>query len=324
MAMWRSIDEVDRDYGPSVVVIGNFDGVHRGHRVVIDRARTRARQHPLPLPVVAVTFDPHPMQVLAPGRAPVRLTDIEQRGILLQAAGVDDVLVLAFDQQLAGWSPAEFIQRVLVDTLAARAVVVGDSFRFGALAAGTTQTLAELGDRHGFQVDVLALAGATGPWSSSRVRESLAVGDVAAAADILGRRYAVRGVVVEGDHRGRQLGFPTANVPTSGLTAVPADGVYAGRLRRLDDREATALPAAISVGTNPTFSGVERRVEAHVLDRDDLELYGVPIEVTFAERLRGQERYDDVAALVRQMHADVDEVRVVLGGSGPSQPPDRR
>lgn len=316
MSVWQSLAEVPADLGRTVVTVGNFDGVHRGHRMVIDRARTVAELEG-GLPVVAVTFDPHPMRVLLPERAPRRLTTIEQRCRLLVEAGADHVLVLGFDREMASWPPEEFVQRVLVDTLGARAVVVGENFRFGAKAAGTTTTLAQLGAGQDFEVHALALAGAEHPWSSSYVRQALAEGDVVEAARALGREYTVQGVVVEGEKRGRELGFPTANVPTDGITAVPVDGVYAGRLRRLDQPGAEPLPAAISVGTNPTFDGIQHRVESYVLDRTDLELYGVAVEVSFVERLRGQERYESVEALVDQMHLDVDKARTILGVDAP-------
>lgn len=311
MQVWRSLDEVAPDQR-SIVTVGNYDGVHRGHAHVLRVARKVADQRPQRAELVVVTFDPHPMAVLLPERAPVRLTDIDHRAGLLLAAGADKVLVLPFDRDFAGWSPEEFVRRVLVDALHAQAVVVGENFRFGAKAAGDVGALRMLGDQHGFAVETLALDGGARPWSSTAVRQSLADGDVSGAAEILGRPHTVTGVVLEGDHRGRELGYPTANVPTDGLTAVPADGVYAGWLRRLDEFEARALPAAISVGTNPTFDGVQRRVESYVLDRDDLELYDVRIEVAFVERLRGQVRFDAVDDLVRQMRDDVDRARALL------------
>lgn len=322
MCVWHSLGEVPADLERAVVIIGNFDGVHRGHRLVIDRARTIAAAAG-GLPVVAVTFDPHPMRVLLPERAPRRLTAMPQRCRLLLESGVDRVLVLRFDRELASWTPEEFVTRVLLDVLGARAVVVGENFRFGAKASGTTATLTELGARSGFDVTALALAGAEHPWSSSYVRQALAEGDVVEAARALGRDHAVQGVVVEGEKRGRALGFPTANVPTDSVTAVPLDGVYAGWLRRLDEVDAPALPAAISIGTNPTFDGVQHRVESYVLDRTDLELYGVSVEVTFAERLRGQERYDTVEALVEQMRLDVDKAHTILGVEAPTTDPSR-
>lgn len=309
MQIWRSLDEVPADLGRTVVVIGNFDGVHLGHQHVLARASAAAQERDLSL--VAVTFDPHPMAVLRPEHAPVQLTTVETRAELLVAAGADHVLAVPFDRDMAGWSPEQFVQRVLVDALHAAYVVVGANFRFGSRAAGDVATLRAAGASSGFDVEGLALDGGPMVWSSTYVRQCLAAGDVAGAAEALGRPYAVRGTVVRGDQRGRELGFPTANVPTDGLTAAPADGVYAGRLRRLDTGE--TYPAAISVGTNPTFDGVrERRVESYVLDRADLELYGVEVEVSFVERLRGMVAFESVDRLVAQMNDDVDRAREIL------------
>jgi riboflavin kinase / FMN adenylyltransferase len=313
MLVWRSLDDVAAGFGPSVVTVGNFDGVHLGHRYVLDQARRVASEDGVP--VVAVTFDPHPMRVLLPERAPATLTTIDRRAELLDAAGADRVLVLPFTRELASWTPEEFVGRVLVDALRAQAVVVGENFRFGAKAAGNTTILRELGERYGFATHALTLAGAEHAWSSSYVRQCLAEGDVAAAAIALGRPHEVVGEVVEGAHRGRELGFPTANVPTAGLTAAPADGVYAGWLRALPPStisDGKAMPAAISVGTNPTFGEDERSVESYVLDRDDLELYGVTVEVSFVQRIRGQLTFDSAKELIDRMCVDVEEVRAHL------------
>ncbi len=309
MDIWRSLEEVPADLGRTVVVIGNFDGVHLGHQHVLGRAREVADERGAA--VVAVTFDPHPMAVLRPEHAPVQLTSLEQRADLLAAAGADHVLAVPFDLAMAAWAPEEFAQRVLVDALHTAAVVVGANFRFGSRASGDVATLRVIGEASGFDVEPLALDGGPMVWSSTYVRQCLAAGDVAGAAEALGRPYAVRGVVVRGDQRGRELGFPTANVPTDGLTAAPADGVYAGRLRRTDTGE--VFPAAISVGTNPTFDGVrERRVESYVLGRTDLDLYGVEVEVSFVERLRGMVAFESVDKLVAQMDDDVRRAGEVL------------
>lgn len=308
--MWRTLEEVPADLGRTVVTVGNFDGVHRGHRHVVRRARELAADLAIDT-VVAVTFSPHPIAVLRPEHAPTMLTTIEQRARLLEEAGADDVLVLPFDRETAGWSPAEFIDRVLVDALQAKAVVVGANFRFGRRAAGDCALLAEAGRDRDFRLEAVELDGGPQVWSSTYVRTCLAAGDVSGAAEALGRLYTVVGTVVRGDQRGRELGYPTANVPTDDLTAVPADGVYAGWLRRLDTGE--RFPAAISVGTNPTFRGQRtRRVESYVLDRTDLELYGVEVEVSFVERLRGMVAFDSVDALVVQMRDDVDRSRDLL------------
>jgi len=307
--VWRNLDEVPTDLGRTAVVIGNFDGVHLGHRHVLSRARELADGRGLTL--VAVTFDPHPMAVLRPEHAPTTLTSLERRVDLLVDAGADAVLVLPFDRGVAAWTPEEFVERVLVDGLHASVVVVGANFRFGNRAAGDVTTLRETGERLGFTAEGIALDGGPQVWSSTYVRTCLAAGDVAGAAEALGRPYAVRGVVVKGDQRGRELGYPTANVPTDTMTAAPPDGVYAGWLRRLDTGE--RLPAAISVGTNPTFEGERyRRVESYVLDRTDLELYGVEVEVSFVERLRGMVAFESIDALLVQMQQDVDRAREIL------------
>ncbi len=260
---------------------------------------------------MAITFDPHPMAVLRPEHAPTQLTTIERRSELLREAGADHVLALPFDRDMASWTPEHFAQSVLVDAVHAEAVVVGANFRFGSKAAGDVATLQAFGREHGFVAEGIPLDGGPMVWSSTYIRTCLAAGDVAGAAEALGHPYAVRGRVVRGDRRGRDLGFPTANVPTDGMTAAPADGVYAGWLKRLDTGE--TFPAAISVGTNPTFDGVrERRVESYVLDRTDLELYDVEVEVSFVERLRGMVAFESVDKLVDQMHADVEKARAIL------------
>jgi riboflavin kinase / FMN adenylyltransferase len=309
--IWRSFDDVPTDLGRTVVTIGNFDGVHLGHRHVLAQARATADELGVDT-VVVVTFDPHPIAVLRPEHAPPILTSVETRARLVEEIGVSAVLVIPFDRDIARWSPEEFIDRVLVDALHARAVVVGANFRFGFKAAGDVALLRESGARHGFEVEGVALDGGPQVWSSTYVRQCLSSGDVSGAAEALGRPFSVRGVVVKGDQRGRELGYPTANVPTPVDVAAPADGVYAGWLTRRDTGE--RFPAAISVGTNPTFDGErERRVESYVLDRDDLELYGVEVEVEFVERLRGMVRFEGVESLVETMHDDVRRARTLLG-----------
>lgn len=291
---------------PAAVTVGNFDGVHRGHQHVVQRTRELAGD----LPVIAVTFDPHPLAVVAPDRAPKMLTTIQRRVELLLEAGVDEVRILDFTPQMAGWTPQEFVDRVLVDQLRAELVVVGDNFRFGHRASGDTAFLREAGTRAGFTVDGLGLDGGEEPYSSTLIRGLVADGRMPEATEVLGHPHEVTGVVCKGDQRGRVLGFPTANVPVDEAYAVPPDGVYAGWLIRADS---TRLPAAISVGTNPTFDGVERRVESHVLDRTDLELYGELIRVEFTTYLRGMVKFEGVPALVVQMEADVAQTRIALG-----------
>jgi riboflavin kinase/FMN adenylyltransferase len=309
--VWRRLEQVDPGLDKSVVSVGNFDGVHLGHRHVISRAHQIAASlgH---VPVVAITFDPHPMVVVRPDHAPVMLTTIDQRARLLEAAGADVLLVLPFDQEMAHWSPEDFVRRILVDGLHTEAVVVGENFRFGHRAAGTVDLLRELGKTYGFHCEAIGLDGPVQPWSSTFVRERLADGDVAGAAEALGRPYTIEGTVVRGERRGQRLGYPTANVPTDGLTAVPADGVYAGWLQRLDEPGAAPLPAAISVGSNPTFDGTRRVVESYVLDRTDLELYGVTVRVGFVDKVRDMERFDSIDELLVAMRRDVDRVREII------------
>lgn len=299
-------ERTDRTLSGAVLCIGVFDGVHRGHQALLAQGRVVADE--LGLPLIAVTFDPHPMSVVRPEAAPTTLASLTERRSLLLKAGADDVFVLKFTREVSTWSPEDFIQRVLVDTLKARAVVVGENFRFGHRAAGTVQTLREAGERDGFSVHELALAADQEPWSSTRVRQAVVDGDVAEAARVLGHSYELTGAVVHGDHRGRELGFPTANLLWLGNPTIPADGVYAGWLLAGGQR----LPAAISVGTNPQFSGQERRIESYVLDRDDLDLYGQEVTVIFVERLRGQLVFDGLDGLIEQMSQDVTSTRAVL------------
>lgn len=315
--VWRGVDEVPAGLGPTVVTVGVFDGVHRGHRVILERALAAARtigaeRHGDPPPVVVVTFDPHPSEVVRPGTHPAMLTTVAHRAELLTAAGAGGVLVLHFSPSLSRLTPEEFVKTVLVDSLHAQAVVVGGNFRFGHRAVGTVATLEDLGSGLGFVVDGVDLAGEDGvTWSSSYVRQCVAEGDVEAAAEALGRPHRVEGTVVHGDHRGRALGYPTANLAVTRHAAVPADGVYAGYLVRPDG---TQLPAATSVGTNPTFDGSERRVEAYVLDRDDLDLYGEHVALDLSHRLRDTLRFGSVEDLLAQMAEDVERTRRVTDG----------
>ena len=337
MQRWSSLADVPPGFGPSVVTVGNFDGVHRGHQAVLGRLADDAQA--CGAAAVAITFDPHPIAVLRPEQAPPLLQGLRRRLDLLERTGLDAVLVMEFTRALATWSPERFVADVLVGALHAWAVVVGRDMRFGHRNSGDVATLRELGAVHGFDVvlvEDLGAADETHPsgrrWSSTWVRELLAVGDVAGAAEVLGRPHETTGRVEHGDHRGRELGYPTANLAPDAEGMVPADGVYAGWLTVLaetgpdDGRDAHVrpglhdgpdlepLPAAISVGTNPTFDGLARRVEAHVLDRTDLDLYGRLVRVQFVRRLRPTLRFDGIEPLVEQMKLDVDHSRELLVG----------
>ncbi len=288
----------------TVVAIGNFDGVHLGHQRVLKEA---AASHDAPL--VVITFWPHPMSVLRPDKAPKLLSDLHTRIELLRIAGAQEVRVVQFTEAVAQLSPEEFVDRYVLP-LDPERVVVGENFRFGHRAVGDVAELARLGQGH-FDVVPLALESINDIVTcSTLIRASLNDGDVAAAAQHLGRPFRVRGVVVMGDQRGRELGYPTANLPVPVDMAVPSDGVYAGWLTAPDG---IRLPAAISVGSNPTFDGVDRRVESYVLDRTDLELYGEEIMVEFVDRLRGQVKFDGVDALITQMDQDIRLCRATLG-----------
>ena len=319
MLRWTDLSQIPQGYGPSVVTLGNFDGVHKGHRevlsAVVRKARDLGPDGPDRAHAVAVTFDPHPVAVLHPERAPRIITSPEQRLDLLAATGLDAVLVMEFTREFAQWTPERFVVEVFVKALGASVVVVGEDTRFGVRNSGDVDTLRRLGAEHGFEVLVLKDIGEGGRWSSSRVRDLVTAGDVAGAAQILGRPHRVSGEVVHGDHRGRALGYPTANLCHEAEGLIPADGVYAGFLVRpaLPGHDPDhRLPAAISIGTNPTFAGTQRRVEAYVLDRTDLELYGETVAMEFVERLRPTEKYDNVETLLAQIADDVERCRTVL------------
>ncbi|OFE16855.1 riboflavin biosynthesis protein RibF [Humibacillus sp. DSM 29435] len=328
MQRWYGMGDVPTGLSPTVVTLGNFDGVHRGHREVLTRVvREAGLRGAMP---VAVTFEPHPVAVLYPDRAPAAVMSVEQRLDALESVGLAAVLVIEFTRKFAQQTPEEFVRSTFVDALGAAVVVVGKDTRFGVRNSGDVQTLRDLGAVHGFEVITLDDVGG-GPaevttteatrWSSTQLRAELLGGNVEHATEILGRPHAVAGTVVHGDHRGRELGYPTANLSPDHEGLVPSDGVYAGWLIRLglasNDPDRT-LPAAISVGTNPTFDGQQRRVEAYVLDRTDLDLYGERVSMLFVANLRPTLKFDSVDALVEQMKLDVSRCREILASIVPS------
>ncbi|CAN3128419.1 bifunctional riboflavin kinase/FAD synthetase [Mycobacterium sp. smrl_JER01] len=349
MQRWRGQDEIPTDWGRCVVTIGVFDGVHRGHQELISRAVKAGRARGVP--VVLMTFDPHPMEVVFPGSHPAQLTTLTRRAELVEELGVDVFLVIPFTADFMKLTPERYIHELLVERLHVVDVVVGDNFTFGKKAAGNVELLRKAGERFGFAVDSLALVseqteplraeslgaeslsaeslgaeslgaeslgGETVTFSSTYIRSCVDAGDMVAAAEALGRPHRVEGVVVRGDGRGRGLGFPTANVAPPMYSAIPADGVYAAWFTVLGHGPVvgTVTPgeryqAAVSVGTNPTFSGRTRTVEAFVLDTT-ADLYGQHVAVDFVARLRGQQRFDSVTDLVTAMGADTDRARTIL------------
>ncbi|OLF05485.1 riboflavin biosynthesis protein RibF [Actinophytocola xinjiangensis] len=316
MQRWRGLEFIPGGWGRCVATIGVFDGVHLGHQALINRAVTLAEQRGMPS--VLLTFDPHPSEVVRPGSHPAQLTTLRRKAELVERMGVDVFCVLPFTHELSKVPADEFVHEVLVEQLHVAAVVVGRNFTFGHGARGDVALLTQLGQRFGFVAEGAELV--TVPhheasdeitFSSTYIRACVDAGDVTAAAAALGRPHRLEGIVVRGDRRGHELGFPTANLSTPRYAAVPADGVYAGRFSLLNNSSRPPLMAAISVGTNPTFSGRERRVEAFVLDVDE-DFYGQRVGLDFVGRLRSMERYDSSSALVEQMHDDVRRTRELL------------
>ncbi|MDP9101949.1 MAG: bifunctional riboflavin kinase/FAD synthetase [Actinomycetota bacterium] len=320
MQRWRGVDNAPAGWGRCVVTAGVFDGVHRGHQQIIGRAVERAAE--AGLPSVVLTFDPHPSEVVRPGTHPPMLTSQRYKAELIEALGVDALCVVPFTEQFSRLDPEDFSHAVLVEHLHAATVVVGENFRYGHKASGDVHVLAASGRRFGFTVEAMPVQGSTETtWSSTYVRSCVDAGDVVRAAAALGRDHRVEGVVVRGDQRGRTLGYPTANLQPLPWSAVPADGIYAARLVRgtgAAGRPREALPAAVSIGSNPTFAGRERRIEAFVLDFDG-DLYGEHIGLDFAERLRPMLRFEGEQALRDQMSLDVTRTRDVLGRDHPNE-----
>lgn len=305
------------DWGRCVVTIGVFDGVHRGHAQLIRTATEAARERGVP--TVLMTFDPHPAEVVRPGTHPPQLSTLARRAELAEELGIDVFLVMPFTATMAAQAPKDFVHQILVERLHAADVVVGSNFTFGKKAAGNVDTLRDLGSAFGFEVQAVSLLSVHAvTFSSTYIRSCVAAGDVEAAAEALGRPHRVEGVVVRGDGRGRELGFPTANVAPPMYSAIPADGVYAAFFTVLGQGPmmgqvvpGESYQAAVSVGSNPTFSGRTRTVEAFVLDAD-ADLYGQHVAVDFVARIRSMVKYDTLDALLEQMRDDVERSRSLL------------
>jgi riboflavin kinase/FMN adenylyltransferase len=302
------LGQVPAELGPTVVTIGTFDGVHRGHLALLGRVAEEAAARGIA--AGAITFDRHPSEVLRPGTRPRMLSTLRRRVTLLGAAGMEFVLVLPFTLRLSRMRAEEFAIKVLLESVSARAIVVGANFRFGHRAAGDPELLAALARPRGVDVIAMSLDAEGGEAiSSTRIRAALASGDVSTATRLLGRPFAVDGQVVLGQQRGRLLGVPTANLRVPARLALPARGIYAGHL---ETRDSGPLPAVSSVGVNPQFGGADLRVEAHVLDFDG-DLYGRRVSLSFEHRLRDEAAFPDVAALVAQMREDIRQARRLLG-----------
>ena len=325
MERWRGQEDIPSDWGRCVLTIGVFDGVHRGHAELIRRAVKSARSRGVP--TVLMTFDPHPMEVVFPGSHPAQLTTLTRRAELAEELGIDVFLVMPFTLDFMKLTPERYIHELLVERLHVLDVVVGENFTFGKKAAGTVATLRKAGERLGFAVESVSLvaeqhSSETLTFSSTYIRACVDAGDVVAAAEALGRPHRVEGVVVRWDGRGRGLGYPTANVAPPMYSAIPADGVYAAWFTVHGHGHGHGhgagpvvpgqrYPAAVSVGTNPTFSGRTRTVEAFVLDVS-ADLYGQHVSVDFVARLRGQEKFSSVDDLIAAMGRDTDKARAIL------------
>jgi len=283
-----------------VLAIGIFDGVHAGHQQIIATAKHIGE-------VTVITFDPHPTSVIAPERTPTQLISLKDRITLLKKAGATSVEVIKFDKDFSVLTPDQFIENILIGRFAAEHIVVGENFNFGFKAQGTPKYLSEVGPKYGFGVSIVKLQEDKGSTiSSSRIRNLIIDGQVEVANELLTRNFYLKGIVVHGEKRGREIGYPTANIGLTNLATIPADGVYAGWLSVGSER----WPAAISIGTNPTFPGARgRQVEAYALDKTDLELYDLEATIEFGFRLRDTLKFDGLEPLLEQMKKDCDQAR---------------
>ncbi len=283
-----------------VVAIGIFDGVHAGHQQIIATAKHQGD-------VTVMTFDPHPTSVFAPERTPTQLINIKDRIELLKKAGASAVDVVNFNKDFSQLTPDQFIEDILIGRFSAEHIVIGENFNFGYKAQGTPKYLTEVGPKYGFGVSIVKLQEDRGSTiSSSRIRNLIIDGQIEQANELLTRNFYLKGPVIHGEKRGREIGYPTANIGLTPLATIPADGVYAGWLSVGENRWA----AAISIGTNPTFPGVRgRQVEAYALDQVGLDLYDQEGKIEFGYRLRDTLKFDGLAPLLEQMKKDCDQAR---------------
>ena len=308
MIIVTSIKDLPAGLPEASVTIGKFDGIHLGHQQLIAETIETAEEHSV-LPAV-VTFDRHPNSLLSPGSEPEPLIGPLQKAELLEEAGVELVLNLPFDKYLAQLTPEQFVQEVLVESLKARIVTIGEGFRFGVDQQGDVDTLKDLGMKHGFSVRVISQFHVDGEVvSTSRIRQLLQTGDVRGAAKLLGRLHATRGVVEHGLKIGRQIGFPTANMARSSEGFLPLDGVYAGWLHA----EGNRYMAALSVGINETFEAVPRLLEVHLIDVQGIDLYDKVVTAEYVEFIRPAAKFDGVESLVAEINRDLDKIRAILG-----------
>ncbi len=316
--IWRGFADVPPEVTDTVVTIGVFDGMHRGHQKLLAAANKRAKE--LSVPSVLLTFDPHPLAILRPDRMPPMLGTVQQRAELTATFGTDYMLAMSFNAEISRLSPEEFFTQILCDNLRAKAVVVGENFAFGYRAAGNTETLRQLGQRYGVEVHVVEMLVDEGEViCSTLIRKLLLTGQVRRANWALGRYFSVTGEVVRGAGRGgKELGFPTANLYFPDSVALPEDAVYAGWLRidsiapvDGDMQLGVRYPAAISVGHNPTFGDARRSVESYVINKE-ADLYGHTVTVEFVDRVRGMKKFDSVAELLEAINRDVDQTLQIL------------
>ncbi len=305
MDILKSFDNLPGSLGSSVITLGNFDGVHLGHRELFRHLVKTARQ--LDCPSIVYTFDPHPLKLLAPDKAPRLLNTAEEKRRLIAASHVDYLIESPFDTEFAKMSPEQFVEDILINKLHVKALIVGYDYAFGKGRGGDTEFLKACGKEKGFSVEVLQPVGGDGlPYSSTRIRTMIAAGDVAEVVRLLGRQYNLEGVVVPGDQRGRELGFPTANLETE-KEQLPAPGVYAVKVRH----DLQEYGGVVNIGTRPTFDGKTSTIEVYLLDYTG-QLYGQKMRIYFVERLRGEQKFASVDHLVGAIEGDIAKARQIL------------